>query len=61
MLTARSDRVNLAKVEKPAKGWTAFFAELTFPNTGSSPFEFTTDVRIVPDMVSFKFQEKAAK
>ena len=28
---------------------------------GSAPFKFTTEVRIVPDMVPYKFQEKAAK
>jgi PhoPQ-activated pathogenicity-related protein len=60
-LTAQEKGIYVAKVEKPAKGWTAFFAELTFPNTSSAPFKFTTEVRIVPDVVPFKFQEKAAK
>ena len=60
-LMAQEKGIYLAKVEKPAKGWTAFFAELTFPNTGPAPFKFTTEVRIVPEVVPFKFREKAAK
>ena len=51
--------VYLAKVPKPAKGWTAFFVELTFPSGNQSPpFKFTTQVRVVPDVLPFKFVPK---
>jgi PhoPQ-activated pathogenicity-related protein len=41
----------VASVEKPAKGWTAFLVELTFPGGGKLPLKFTTPVRIVPDVL----------
>lgn len=54
-LTAQADGTYLAKVEKPAKGWTAFMAELTFANPSADlpPFKFTTPVRVVPDTLPF--------
>ena len=36
-----------ASVRKPAQGWTAFFAELTFPGAPGLPFLFSTEVRVV--------------
>jgi PhoPQ-activated pathogenicity-related protein len=49
--------VYVAKVEQPEKGWTAFFAELTFENGTATPFKFTTQVRVVPDVKPFKYQQ----
>ena len=47
------------KVPEPTKGWTAFFVELTFPTGNSSPpFKFTTQVRVVPDVLPHKFVPK---
>jgi PhoPQ-activated pathogenicity-related protein len=43
----------VAKVTKPAKGWTAYFVELTFPSGDKYPFKFTTAVRIEPDTLPF--------
>ncbi len=54
----------VARVEKPEKGWTAFFAELTFPIAGSRvPLKLTTPVRVVPDTLPFagKLDELDAK
>ena len=49
----------VGKVAEPAKGWTGFFVELTFPNgTQSPPFKFTTQVRVVPDVLPYKFVPK---
>jgi PhoPQ-activated pathogenicity-related protein len=46
----------VGKVEKPSKGWTAFFVEMTFPSgLADAPFKFTTQVRVVPDIVRYKF------
>jgi PhoPQ-activated pathogenicity-related protein len=47
--------VYLARVEKPARGWTAFFVELTFPSALKVPFKFTTQVVVVPDVLPYKF------
>jgi len=48
--------VYVARVARPAKGWTAFFAELTYENGTAAPFKFTTQVRVVPDVTPFKYQ-----
>jgi PhoPQ-activated pathogenicity-related protein len=45
----------VATVEKPAKGWTAYFVELTFNNGTAQPFKFTTDVHVVPDVLPYKY------
>ena len=50
--------VYLGSVEAPPKGWRAFFVELTFPGTGPTPFKFTTQVRVVPDTLPYKFEPK---
>ncbi len=47
--------VYLAKVDKPAKGWTAFFVELTYANGTATPFKFTTEVRVTPDVLPHKY------
>src|SRR5262245_39724663 len=53
-LTSETDGAYLARVETPPKGWTAFFAELTFPSRSPVPFKFTTQVRVVPDVLPYK-------
>jgi PhoPQ-activated pathogenicity-related protein len=53
-----------AKVEKPAKGWTAFFVELTYPAPGGDPvvpLKLTTQVSVVPDVLPFKFPPEGAR
>jgi PhoPQ-activated pathogenicity-related protein len=52
-LAVEGDRLYVAKVAAPARGWTAFFVELTFPGPGDYPFVFTTGVRITPDTLPF--------
>ena len=44
-----------AKISAPAKGWTAYFMEMTFPSLGAAPFKFTTAVKVVPDTLPYKF------
>jgi PhoPQ-activated pathogenicity-related protein len=51
--------VYLAKVAKPAKGWTAFFVELTYANGTATPFKFTTEVRVTPDVLPHKYVQPA--
>ena len=37
------------RAETPPKGWTAFFAELTYPTVGKYPFKMTTGVVVTPN------------
>jgi len=59
-LPDQGDGVYVGRVPKPDKGWTAFLVELTFKSEGSpAPFKFTTQVKVVPDVLPFKFRPKA--
>lgn len=55
-LTEESPGTYVTKVEKPAKGWTAYFAELTYPGNGAVPMKFTTEVRVTPDELPYTFK-----
>ncbi len=52
-LTDQGNGTYVAKVEKPAKGFTAYLVELTFESGIKYPFKFTTPVRIMPDVLPF--------
>ena len=43
----------MGQVKQPAKGYTAYFIELTFPSGGVDPFKFTTGVKVSPDVYPF--------
>jgi PhoPQ-activated pathogenicity-related protein len=58
LLTEQRGGVYIGKVPTPAKGWTAFFVELMFPAGESPSFKFTTQVRVVPDVLPYKFVPK---
>jgi len=54
--------VYVAHMEKPEKGWTAYFVEMTYPSGGKYPFKFTTAVRVNPDTEPFPaYQKKPIK
>jgi PhoPQ-activated pathogenicity-related protein len=53
IVTSKGDNVYIGHIEKPEKGWTAYFVELTFPSGGKYPFKFTTAVRVAPDTLPF--------
>ena len=57
-LAAEPDGSWVARVVKPAKGWTAYFVELTFPSGTLAPFIFTTIPRVVPDTRPHKWIER---
>lgn len=59
-LKPQPDGSYIANVEKPQKGWTAFMAELTFPNGSLPPLKFTTPVRVTPDTLPFVDKIKPA-
>jgi PhoPQ-activated pathogenicity-related protein len=54
-LNASANGRYLGIVSKPAKGWTAYFVELTFPSGTQVPFKFTTQVCVSPDVLPYKF------
>lgn len=52
-LTLAGPNTWIARVKRPAAGWTAFFVELTFPSGGKYPFKMTTAVRVLPDTLPY--------
>ena len=54
-LTTQGDGVYVGTVPVPARGWTGFFVELTYPGSGVSPYKFTTQVYVVPDVLPYHF------
>ena len=52
-LTLSGPNTYVARVPKPAEGWTAFFVELKFPSGGKYPLTFTTAVRVLPDTLPY--------
>ncbi len=59
-LSDQGDGTYIGKVEKPEKGFTGFFVELTYPNASAPPLKFTTQVKVVPDVLPFKFTQPTA-
>jgi PhoPQ-activated pathogenicity-related protein len=53
-LSESSDGTIKGKVEKPEKGWTAYFVELTYDIGAPAPLKLTTEVRVTPDILPFK-------
>ena len=43
----------VAKPEKPAEGWTAYFIEVTFPTNTEHPMKITSGVRVTPDTLPY--------
>jgi len=58
VLSDQGGGLYIGAVSKPEKGWTAFFVELEFPSSSPVPFKFTTDVKVVPDILPYKFVPK---
>jgi PhoPQ-activated pathogenicity-related protein len=44
----------VARVEKPAKGFTAYFVELTYPTGHKYPLKFTTHTYVTPNVLPFE-------
>jgi PhoPQ-activated pathogenicity-related protein len=53
VVNSKGDNVYIGHVEKPEKGWTAYFVEMTYPSGGKYPFKFTTAVRVTPDTLPY--------
>jgi hypothetical protein len=57
-LKGDGEGVYVARVDRPAAGWTAFFAELVFDSGDPrAPYKFTTQVHIVPDVLPHSFED----
>ena len=52
-LEADGDGIFRARVPEPARGWVAYFVELTFASRSPFPFKFTTEVRVAPETLPF--------
>jgi PhoPQ-activated pathogenicity-related protein len=61
VLTSSGDNVYLAHLEKPEKGFTAYFVEMTYPSGGKYPFKFTTGVRVTPDTLPYPAPKPSGK
>ncbi len=55
-LSEQGDGTYIGKVEKPPTGYTAFMVELTYPNGSAPPLKFTTQVKVVPDVLPFEYK-----
>ena len=53
--------VYVARVVKPAEGFTAFFVELIYDSGFRNPWKFTSEVSVVPDILPFKWEDAKAK
>lgn len=58
-LQSESDGSYVARLEAPAKGWSASFVEFEFDSGGSFPLKASTAVRILPDRLPFDGIEMA--
>ncbi len=47
----------IGRVEKPDKGFTAYFVQLVYDSGYDAPFKFTTDVSIIPDILDFSLDD----
>jgi PhoPQ-activated pathogenicity-related protein len=52
-LDPRDDGSYVARVDKPAEGWTAYMVELAYNTGAPRPLKLTTDVRVIPDTLPF--------
>jgi len=61
VVTSKGDNVFIGHVDKPEKGWTAYFVEMTYPSGGKYPFKFTTAVRVTPDTLPYPAPKPSGK
>jgi len=58
-VTAEADGSWLGRVERPERGWTVYFVELTLASTAEAPFSFTTVPRVFPDLLPHSWEDRA--
>ena len=47
-------------VDAPERGWTAFYLEFAFPGPGEAPFQFSTEIKVVPEELPFGWPPETA-
>jgi PhoPQ-activated pathogenicity-related protein len=57
VLRPEADGSYVGAVPKPAKGFTAYFVELTYPSGSPYPFKFTTEVYVTPDVYPYRWED----
>ena len=57
LLARRDDGTWVGEVKAPPTGFTAYFVELVFPGATRSPFKFTTEVSVTPDVLPFRWED----
>ncbi len=60
-LTMEEGKTFVGRVEKPEKGYTAFFVELVYDSGGPTPFKFTSEVNIIPNILPYKWEDALKK
>ncbi|MDB5453682.1 MAG: PhoPQ-activated pathogenicity-related protein [Caulobacteraceae bacterium] len=60
-LTLGKDGTYTVRVPNPAKGYSAFFVELTYDIGAKHPIKYTSEVSVVPDVLPHKWSAAAAK
>jgi PhoPQ-activated pathogenicity-related protein len=55
-LSDQGDGTYIGKVAKPEKGYSAFMVELTYPSESGPPLKFTTQVKVTPDTLPYKYK-----
>jgi len=59
-LTPSGNGTYRAQVPAPDKGWTAYFVELHFDSDTPMPYRFSTEIRVVPDVLPYADKLEAA-
>ncbi len=47
-------------IDTPERGWTAFYLEFAFPGPGEAPFQFSTEIKVVPEDLPFGWPPEEA-
>ncbi len=56
-LTRQEGNTYIGRVDKPEKGFTAFFVQLVYDSGRDAPFKFTTDVNVIPDILPYSLDD----
>ncbi len=56
-LKSKKGGTYVGRIKPAEKGYTAFFVELVFDSGGKYPFKFTTQVKVMPDVLPFKWED----
>lgn len=51
----------VVKVDAPSSGFTAYYVEMHYPSGLKVPFKFSTGIKVVPDVVNFKWKKASKK